>query len=202
MFLVKRENKFKTILQLFLTFFKTGLLTFGGGYAMIPILQREVSEKKKWIKERDIIDILAISESTPGPIAVNTATYVGYEIAGFWGSFFATLGLILPSFGIIFLISFFYKDFMTIKVIQAAFKGLRIGVIILLINAVIKLKKSIKFSLLSWIIFAITFVGLFLTTFFDIKLAIGSFNISISLLFILFGIITGVVATKIKGGKE
>ncbi len=199
---MKTKGNFKNVLQLFLTFFKTGLLTFGGGYAMIPILQKEVSEKRKWIDEREIIDILAISESTPGPIAVNTATYVGYEVAGFWGSFFATLGLVLPSFGIIFLISFFYKDFMTWTVVQAAFKGLRIGVIILLIKAVLKLKKAVRFSILSWIIFAITFIGLFLTTFFDIKLAIGSFNISISLLFILFGIITGIVATKIKGGNE
>lgn len=169
---------------------------------MIPILQREVSEKKKWIRESEIVDILAISESTPGPIAVNTATYVGYEVAGFWGSFFATLGLVLPSFGIIFLISFFYKDFMSWTVVQAAFKGLRIGVIILLIRAVLKLKKAIKFTVLHWIIFSITFIGLFLTTFFNVRLAIGSFNISISLLFILFGIVTGIVASKIKGGNE
>jgi len=199
---MKAKGTVKDIFQLFITFFKTGLLTFGGGYAMIPILQKEVSEKRKWIDEREIIDILAISESTPGPIAVNTATYVGYEVAGFWGSFFATLGLVLPSFGIIFLISFFYKDFMSWTIVQAAFKGLRIGVIILLIKAVIKLKKAVKFSILSWIIFAITFIGLFLTTFFDVILGIGSFNISISLLFIFFGIITGVVATKIKGGNE
>ena len=86
--------------------------------------------------------------------------------------------------------------------VQAIFKGLRIGVIILLIKAVLKLKKAVKFSILSWIIFGITFIGLFLTTFYDIRLAIGSFNISISLLFILFGIITGIVATKIKGGNE
>ena len=199
---MKRRASFKDILSLFFTFFKTGLLTFGGGYAMIPILQREVSEKKKWIRESEIVDILAISESTPGPIAVNTATYVGYEVAGFWGSFFATLGLVLPSFGIIFLISFFYKDFMSWTVVQAAFKGLRIGVIILLIRAVLKLKKAIKFTVLHWIIFSITFIGLFLTTFFNVRLAIGSFNISISLLFILFGIVTGIVASKIKGGNE
>lgn len=199
---MKAKGNLKSIFQLFITFFKTGLLTFGGGYAMIPILQREVSEKRKWIDEREMLDILAISESTPGPIAVNTATYVGYEVAGFWGSFFATLGLIIPSFAIIFAISFFYKDFMTWTVVQAAFKGLRIGVIILLIKAVLKLKKAIKFSILSWIIFGITFVGLFLTTFFDTRLAIGSFNISISLLLILFGIITGIVAAKIKGGNE
>ena len=199
---MRRKGNFKDILLLFLTFFKTGLLTFGGGYAMIPILQKEVSEKRKWIDEREILDILAISESTPGPIAINTATYVGYEVAGFWGSFFATLGLIIPSFAIIFVISFFYKDFMNWQVMQAAFKGLRIGVIILLIKAVLKLKKTVKFSILSWIIFGITFVGLFLTTFFDVRLGIGSFDISISLLFILFGIVTGIVAMKIKGGNE
>ena len=199
---MKRKASLKNLLQLFFTFFKTGLLTFGGGYAMIPILEKEVSEKRKWIKDSEVVDILAISESTPGPIAVNTATYVGYEVAGFWGSFFATLGLILPSFGIIFAISFFYKDFMSWQIVQAAFKGLRIGVIILLIKAVLKLKKSIQFSVLSWIIFGITFVGLFITTFFDVRLGIGSFNISISLLFILFGIVTGIIATKIKGGNE
>ena len=178
---MRAKASFKSILQLFYTFFKTGLLTFGGGYAMIPILQKEVSEKRKWIREDEIVDILAISESTPGPIAINMATYVGYEVAGFRGSFFATLGLVLPSFGIIFLISFFYKDFMSIKIIQAAFMGLRIGVIILLIKAVIKLKHAIKFNIWSWIIFGITFIGLFLTTFFEIKLGIGRFNISISL---------------------
>lgn len=199
---MKAKGNFKSIFQLFITFFKTGLLTFGGGYAMIPILQREISEKRKWIDEREMLDILAISESTPGPIAVNTATYVGYEVAGFWGSFFATLGLLLPSFGIIFLISFFYKDFMTWTIVQAAFKGLRVGVIILLIKAVLKLKKAVTFSILSWIIFAITFIGLFLTTFYDIRLGIGSFNISISLLFIIFGIIVGVISTKIKGVNE
>lgn len=199
---MKAKGSFKDVLSLFLTFFKTGLLTFGGGYAMIPILQREVSEKRKWMKENEMLDILAISESTPGPIAVNTATYVGYEVAGFWGSFFATLGLVLPSFIIIFIISFFYKDFMTWTVVQAAFKGLRIGVIILLIKAVLKLKKAVKFSILSWVIFAITLIGLFVTTFFEVKLAIGNFNISISLLFIIFGIVVGVIATKIKGGNE
>ena len=199
---MRAKASFKSILQLFYTFFKTGLLTFGGGYAMIPILQKEVSEKRKWIREDEIVDILAISESTPGPIAINMATYVGYEVAGFRGSFFATLGLVLPSFGIIFLISFFYKDFMSIKIIQAAFMGLRIGVIILLIKAVIKLKHAIKFNIWSWIIFGITFIGLFLTTFFEIKLGIGRFNISISLLFILFGIVTGIALTAIKGGKK
>ncbi len=169
---------------------------------MIPILQREVSEKRKWMKDEEMLDILAISESTPGPIAVNTATYVGYEVAGFWGSFFATLGLVLPSFIIIYIISFFYKDFMTWKIVQAAFKGLRIGVIILLIKAVLKLKKAVKFSLLSWIIFAIVFIGLFLTTFFNVNIKIGSFSLSISLLFILFGIIVGIVSTAVSKKED
>ena len=98
---MKKPNKFKQLLVLFLTFLKVGALTFGGGYAMIPIIQREVVEKRKWASEADILDILAISESTPGPISVNAATYIGFRVAGFWGSFFATLGLILPSFAII-----------------------------------------------------------------------------------------------------
>ena len=102
---------------------------------MIPIIQDEVTRKRKWITNEEIFDIIAISETTPGPIAVNTATYIGYKIAGVIGSIVATLGLAIPSFIIIFVISYFYKDFMQWTVIQAAFKGLKVGVVILLITA-------------------------------------------------------------------
>ena len=95
------KEKIKRILQLFLVFFKIGAFTFGGGYAMIPLIQKEVVENKKWITDDDILEIIAIAESTPGPIAINSATFVGYRTCGFWGAFFSTLGVILPSFGII-----------------------------------------------------------------------------------------------------
>ena len=152
---MKKDNYFIRLITLFLTFMKVGLFTFGGGYAMIPIIEEEVTKKRKWISEIEILDIIAISETTPGPIAVNTATYVGYKVAGIWGSIIATLGLTIPSFAIIFVISYFYKDFMQWKVIQAAFKGLKIGVILLLLNAVIKLSKNFKINLIGVILFVI-----------------------------------------------
>ena len=188
---MKKENPFILLIKLFFTFFKVGLFTFGGGYAMIPIIQKEVVEKKKWIPAGEILDILAISESTPGPIAVNTATYVGFRVMGFWGSLFATIGLTIPSFTIIFVISLFYKTFMTWHVVDAAFKGLKIGVIILLVNAVIKLSKSVKKDLFSIIIFVLTLIGMLVLTFFQIKIP------SLSLIFIVLGLLVGIIATAI-----
>ena len=188
---MKKENPFILLIKLFFTFFKVGLFTFGGGYAMIPIIQKEVVEKKKWIPAGEILDILAISESTPGPIAVNTATYVGFRVMGFWGSLFATIGLTIPSFTIIFVISLFYKTFMTWHIVDAAFKGLKIGVIILLVNAVIKLSKSVKKDLFSIIIFVLTLIGMLVLTFFQIKIP------SLSLIFIVLGLLVGIIATAI-----
>ena len=197
-----KENKLSTILQLFITFFKVGILTFGGGYAMIPIIQKEVVEKRKWLPESDILDILAISESTPGPIAVNSATYVGFKVAGFWGSFFATLGLAIPSFAIILAISFFYEKFMTWHIVAAAFKGLKVGVIILLSMAVLKLRKGVKTDLISIILFIFTLIGMLVATF---VFPLIEFTIpSISLIFIAIGILVGIIITALakKGDKE
>ena len=106
------ESKTKKIFQLFLVFLKIGAFTFGGGYAMIPIIQKEIVENKKWITDDDILEIIAIAESTPGPIAINSATFVGYRVAGFFGAMLATLGVVLPSFVIILLISFVLRDFL------------------------------------------------------------------------------------------
>lgn len=201
---MERKKSFATLLSLFLTFMKIGALTFGGGYAMIPIIHKEAVEKKKWISNNDILDILAISESTPGPIAVNTATYVGFSLMGFWGAFFATLGLVLPSFLIIFVISFFYKDFMKLQFISGAFKGLKAGVIILLFSAVLKLKKTIKFSYVTWITFGVALIISLLASILNWKLLICSYQLSISILLILFGLIFGLVTTLInkKEGEQ
>ena len=113
----------KPVFDLFLTFMKIGAFTFGGGYAMIPLIQREVCTNKKWLKDEDILDIIAIAESTPGPIAINAATFVGYRVAGFFGAFMATLGVVLPSFVIITAISFVLKAFGDLKVVKYAFTG-------------------------------------------------------------------------------
>ena len=186
---MKQENRFIKLLVLFLTFLKVGALTFGGGYAMIPIIQEEVTKKRKWISDIEILDIIAISETTPGPIAINTATYVGYKVGGILGSIFATLGLAIPSFVIIFIISFFYKDFMQIHFFQAAFKGLKVGVIILLINAVIKLKKGVKTNKIGVILFSIALITMLLISIFNVNFKFTS------LCLILFGILFGIVLT-------
>ena len=120
---------------LFLTFFKIGAFTFGGGYAMIPLIQREVVEEKKWLGNEDILDITAIAESTPGPIAINAATFVGFKVSGFWGAFCATLGVVLPSFCIIVAVSFLLQQFQAFKPVKYAFWGIRAGVLALIVKA-------------------------------------------------------------------
>ena len=97
--------KFKRVLQVFLTFVKIGLFTFGGGHAMIPLIEREIVDNHGWINKQDVNDVIAVCESVPGSIAVNSATFVGYKVAGFWGALFATLGVIIPSFTIILMLS-------------------------------------------------------------------------------------------------
>ena len=181
--------------ELFYTFFLIGLFTFGGGYAMIPLIQNMVISKG-WITEDALTNFIAISESTPGPISVNAATYIGFKVAGFWGSFFATLGLAIPSFVIIFVISFFYQDFMKWPVITAMFKGLKIGVIILLFSAVLRLRKGVKVNLVGTILFVSTLSIMLVFSFIDI----GFKYLSLSL--ILLGIITGIVLTLITNKKE
>ena len=193
---MKKNSYLFKLLILFLTFMKIGALTFGGGYAMIPIIEEEVTKKRKWISEIEIMDILAISESTPGPIAVNTATYVGYKVAGIVGGIVATIGLTIPSFVIIFVISFFYQDFMKWPVISAMFKGLKVGVIILLFSAVLRLRKGVKVNLVGTILFVSALSIMLIFSFIDI----GFKYLSLSL--ILLGIITGIVLTLIANKKE
>ncbi len=132
----------KYIPDLFLTFMKIGAFTFGGGYAMIPIMQREVVDVKRWVTDEDIVKLLVISESTPGVIAVNAATYIGYHIGGFFGSLAATVGVVLPSFAIITLITFFYEQFKALVWVEYAFQGLRAAVAVIILNAVFKLTKK------------------------------------------------------------
>lgn len=127
---------------LFLTFLKIGLFTFGGGYAMIPLIQKEIVGRKKWLTDPELMDVLVIAESTPGPVSVNSATYVGYKTAGITGSVVATFGLVLPSFIIIFIISLFFDDFMKIRWVQSAFLGIQAAVAVLIISAGTKLFKN------------------------------------------------------------
>jgi chromate transporter len=138
------HHSFQLWFLLFRTFLKIGAFTFGGGYAMIPIVDREVVINKRWLTELEMLDLIAIAESTPGPIAVNTATFVGYKVGGFWGAFFATLGLALPSLVIIYLISLVYHQFMANPLVQRAFQGILAAVALFLLSAVTKLNKTVR----------------------------------------------------------
>ena len=152
------KNKWKTLWQVFVTFFKIGAFTFGGGYAMIPLIQRETVDNHKWVTEDDILEIIAIAESTPGPIAINSATFVGYRTCGVLGSAAATLGVVLPSFVIIFAISFVLRQFQELKAVQYAFQGIRAGVMALLCKALWGMYKKNKKNWASYTIMAGSFL--------------------------------------------
>lgn len=163
-------KKSKKLLILFTTFFKIGLFTFGGGYAMIPLIKREITEKHGWIGDEDILDIIALSESTPGPIAINMATFIGNRIGGFFGAALATLGVVLPSFIIIFAISAVLREFQQIEAVKFAFMGIRAGVLALLLKALVSMYKSCKKSLFAYIIMAAAFLTIAVVgQFFDIS---------------------------------
>lgn len=147
-------EKFKNSIKLFLTMFKIGLFTFGGGYAMLALLENEFVEKKGWLAKEEFLNMLAIGESTPGPIAINSATFIGYKTAGVMGSAFATLGVCLPSFIIIYIISLFFDAFLSLKFVEYAFLGIRACVVYLIASAGFKLFKSLKKNVLSIFIFA------------------------------------------------
>ena len=156
----------KDLFQIFGAFFRIGAFTFGGGYAMIPLIQKEAVEKHGWVSDDDILEILAIAESTPGPIAINSATFIGYRAAGIFGSMMATLGVVLPSFVIILALSFILREFQELEVVRYAFAGIRAGVLALLCKSLWTLyKKSPK----GWPAYVVMVASFVLTAFFDIN---------------------------------
>lgn len=128
--------------RLFWKFFKIGAFTFGGGYAMIPLIRREIAQREGWLEDREILDVLAVSESTPGPMAVNTATFVGYRVAGNLGAALATFGVVLPSFVIIYLLSFVLRQFQSLKAVEYAFWGVRVAVVSLVASAFLSMLRQ------------------------------------------------------------
>ena len=148
----------KELFDLFWTFCKIGALTFGGGYAMLPLIQREIVENKKWSTEKEIIDYYAVGQCTPGVIAVNTATFIGYKLRGIIGGIVATLGVIFPSIVIILIIATFLQNFADLAIVQSAFAGIRVAVVALIITTVVKLIKSSIKDYLGVIIAIIAFV--------------------------------------------
>ena len=180
-------EKWKKCFALFLTFFKIGGFTFGGGHAMIPLIQAEAVEKKKWVTDEDILEIIAIAESTPGPVAINSATFVGYRTAGFWGAVCATLGVVLPSFGIILAIAYLLNSFMDIKAVQYAFQGINAGVLALLFKALWNMyKKSPK----GWVSYVVMGASFLLTAVLKINIFIVIAGCAI------FGLVTALLAER------
>ncbi len=195
-------NKFKTTLKLFFTMLKIGLFTFGGGYAMVVLLEHELVEKKKWIEKDEYYDMLAISESTPGPIAINSATFIGYKLAGFWGSLFATLGVCIPSVVIIFVISLFFDAFLKLTLVQYAFKGIQVCVAYLILSAGVKMIKKLEKNALSITLLSVTLIVFVAFSLFAIKFS--------SIFYILIGAGVSILISSIihyskkqgKGGKN
>lgn len=153
----------KTLFKMFLTFARIGGFTFGGGYAMLPMLQREVVEKYKWATNDELLDYYAIGQCTPGVIAVNTATFIGYKLKGIPGAIFATLGVVTPSMIIIGLIAAFISNFRDLEVVQWAFSGVRAAVVALILSAVIKIGKKSVVDIFTALIFVVVAVLSFVT---------------------------------------
>ena len=183
-------DRVRLALTLFLSYFKIGLFTFGGGYAMIALIEREFVVRKKWINEVELYEIIAIAESTPGPIAINCATFVGYKILGFVGSFLATLAVCIPSFAIIYLISIFYDAFMALTAVSYAFEGIKVGIALMITAAGVNMIKKGKKNAFA--------IGIFLLTF-AAATCIDIFNLDFSTIYlILIGAAAGIVAQIIR----
>ena len=177
----------KVLFEMFLAFAKVGVMTFGGGYAMLPILQREIVDNKGWATEEELMDYFAIGQCTPGVIAVNTATFIGQKYKGTLGAIVATLGVVFPSLIIISLLAGVIEAFSHLVWVQNAFGGIRVCVCVLILNAVVKLYKKAIVDKVTFVIFLLV--------------ALGSIFLSVSpVIFVILAAVAGIVL-KAKGGK-
>ena len=183
------KNKGSLFLQLFLTFCKIGAFTFGGGYAMIPLIQRETVEKHNWISDEDVLEIVAIAESTPGPIAINAATFVGFHTGGFWGAFWATFGMVLPSFAIITIITRVLQQFQELRAVRCAFLGIRAGVLALILKALWNMYRKCPKYPMAYVIFGVAFV----------LVALMKVNV---ILVLLLCAVLGLVSSRLAEGRK
>lgn len=188
------------LLDLFITFGKIGLFTFGGGYAMISIIEHNCVERKKWITHDEMMDVTVIAESTPGPIAINCATFTGYKTAGFFGALAATLGVALPSFVIIYLISMFLDTFLELTIIANAFKGIKIAVGILILDAAITMIQKMRRKKLPVIILISSCLIMLCINFFALNFSSISLMLIAAVISLSIFIISG--APEQKGGAE
>ena len=155
-------------LELFLTFLKIGAFTFGGGYAMISLI-RDDCLARGWLTEGELLNFIAVAESTPGPIAINCSTYIGYKKMGLLGAVVATVGMCIPSFVIIYLISLFFNSFLEIKWVASAFRGIQVCVVFLILSAGLKMLKKIKKTVFNLTVMLITFSAMILFSLFSVS---------------------------------
>lgn len=186
--------KAQSLGTLFFTFFKIGLFTFGGGYAMIALLEEEFIQRRRWLDKDEFLDMTAIAESTPGPVAINSATYLGYKLAGVPGAAVSTVAVCLPSFLIIYAISLFFEQFTQLTVIANAFKGIQVCVIYLIFSAGVRMLQALDHSLFS--------SGVLLSVFLAMtSLSLADISVSSILLILLSGA-AGVAAWLLGRRKE
>ena len=175
--------------ELFVVFFKVGFFTIGGGYAMLPMLRKEVVEKYDWATDEEMMDYFAIGQSTPGIIAINTATFIGYKKKGVLGAICSTLGMVTPSWIIIISIAAFYNEFSSNPYVESAFTGIRVVVVVLILNAVIKMGKSSIKNWYSLLIFLVSFI------------LVALLNVSAIYIIIAAGIL-GIIINSVKEGAR
>lgn len=182
---MKKEKYTVSNTKLLLTFMKLGLFSFGGGTTMLSLMRDEVVVKNKWMDDEELMEMTALAESTPGPIAINLATYLGYKKHGVLGSVCATLGVIIPSFLIMFIISLFLKNLMQYDVIKYAFLGIKCGVVFLILKTSIGLIKGLKNETIAVIFFILVTIAMILITLFSVNFS--------AIFFVLIGLVLGIV---------
>ena len=189
-------NTRERLWELFSVFFRIGLFTFGGGYAMISLIENEVGEKRGWISQEELLELFALAESTPGPIAINSATYIGTRRAGAAGAAAATLGVVLPSFVIIYVIALFIEQFMAMTAVANAFRGIQTAVAFLILRAGIRMVRSMKKGPLEIALMLIAGAAVLGINLFGLRLS--------TIALIVFGAACGILARTVirKGGEE
>ena len=193
-------KKSKILWEIFTSLFKIGLFTFGGGYAMIALLENEYVSKRKWVTKEEFLDLVAIAESTPGPIAINASTYIGYKTAGVLGAAVGTVAMCLPSYIIIYIISIFLDRFLEFSIIESAFRGIQVCVVYLIFSAGLKMLKSLKKDVLSVIIFLAVLISMILFSVLAVKFSTILYIIICGIIGLFFYVFTSVLKKK-EGNK-
>ena len=181
------------LLELFWSFFQIGCFSIGGGYAAMPLIQHQVVDLHPWLSMQQFADIMTIAEMTPGPIAINSATFVGYQVAGVFGSVMATLGVVLPSLIIISVVAYFFKQFLAFKVVKYAFFGIRAGVLALIVKAAKNMMKVCPKNIVAYAIVALAFV---LTAVFDVNVFVIIIGSAVA------GLVYSLIERKRKGAEK